>query len=657
MLPRTLAFLSLVFALLFYSCSPQNSQVIAKFGDQEIGLKEFEKAYKNNEVGAEKTSKDSLSRMKDYLNLYVNFRMKLRDAYVRGYDQDSSLQSEIQDYKKKIGATYIINTRLIEPGVRKLYERRKTEYRISIILISPKPQGWNAAETKANKILDSLKSGADWDSMAKKYSEDKYSASEGGDLFYFTAGELPYQLEDAMYDTQPGQIYPEPVKISIGYVILKVTDRRERRPEIRVSHIMIAFDKNGKRDTTGTWEKIDTVMQKLKAGGNFAKLAEEYSQDSGSSKNGGDLGYMDIRRLVRVKPFAEAAFNLKKVGDISGIVKSQFGYHIIKLTDVRPLPKFGEDEQKLKDLYQKTRYNADYDLFVDSLKKKYDYKLNNAVLNEVIKATDTLNINQADPKLAELKTDTLFTYADAAYTVGEFTDYMHKDKDIGQAKLSGGPIDKALQKAGGDIMIEKDAEGLDKTDPAFADLMKDYKDGVYIFKLQQDEVWNKINADSADLYKYYLANKDKYLTKPKVSFSEIFSRNDSLINALYARINNGENFETLAAKYTERPGFKVKKGIWESVDTTSELARAAYDLKSDGEITKPVKYEGGYSIIKLLKKEPSRPETFEEAKQEVAGAYQDFKSKELEQDYLKKLDKIYKPKIYYNKLEEAFKNN
>ena len=657
MLSRTFAFLSLALALVFYSCSPQNSQVVAKFGNQEIGLKEFEKAYAANEIGAEQTPKDSLAKMKNYLNLYVNFRMKLRDAYVRGYDQDSSLQSEIQNYKKQIGATYLINTRIIEPGVRKLYERRKTEYRISIILIGPKNLGWNGAEVRANKIMDSLKNGADWDTMVKKYSDDKYSAKEDGDLFYFTAGELPYQLEDAMYKTQPGQIYPEPVKLSIGYVIFKVTDRRVRRPEIRVSHIMIAFVKNGKPDTTGTWEKIDTVMQKLKAGENFAKLAKEYSQDPGSNKNGGDLGYMDIRRLVRVKPFDEAAFNLKKVGDISGIIKSQYGYHIIKLTGIKPYPKFGEVEQKLKDMYQKSRYNADYDSFVDSLETKYNYKLNNSVLNEIVKTTDTLNINQADPKLAEIKNDTLFTYADKAFTVGDFTDYLHKDKDIGVIKLSRESIDKAAKKAGGNIVMEQDAEGLNKTDPKFADLMKDYRDGVYIFKLQQDEVWNKIKSDSAELYKYYLTNKDKYLTKPKVHFSELFTRNDSLMNSLYLRLKNGENFDSLAAEYAEHPGFKVEKDLWESVDTTSELAQAAYNLESLGVFSKPFKYEGGYSIVRLLKKEPSRQESFEEAKQEVAGAYQDLQSKELEQDYLKRLDKIYNPKIYYDKLEEAFKNN
>ncbi len=657
MLLRILAFLSIAFAFVFYSCSPQNSQVVAKFGNEDIGLKEFEKAYAANEGGTEQAQKDSLSKMKNYLNLYVDFRMKLRDAYVRGYDKDSALQAEIKDYKKKIGVTYILDHQLIIPAIKTLYNKRKWEFRLSYLLIRPHPDKAQETKQKAENILDSLKHGADWDTMVKKYSEDKNTADDGGDIFYFTGGELPYQLEDAMYETAPGSIYPKVLDTQFGYMILKVTDKRERRPEIRASHIMISFyDKASKLDSTGAWAKINTVLQKLKNGGNFAELAKEYSQDPGSNSQGGDLGYFQIRRMV--KPFAEAAFNLKKVGDISGIVKSRFGYHIIELTGIKPYPSFEDEQNDLKKRYEKLRYKADYDSLVAKLESKYNYKLNSKTVSEFTGNADTLKAGQINSAIEKMNNDTLFTYAGQYYSINDLLDYINNDNNIRNRKLIPEVVNEVIKKASGEAMLEKEAQGLDKTDPDFASIMNDYKDGVYIFKLQEDEVWSKIKSDSTDLHNFYEKNKDAYMTKPEVSFREIYVKNDSLIKYCYNMLNKGAGFDSLAVKYTERPGFKAKHGLWENIDVkASELSKVANDLANPGDYSKPIKVDNGFALVELVKKMPVRQKSFEEAKPELAGAYQEVKIKELEKDYLDRLDKIYKPKIYYDKLEEAFKEN
>ncbi len=657
MLLRTFAFLSIAFAFVFYSCSPQNSQVIAKFGNQDIGLKEFEKAYAANEGGLEKAKQDSLAKMKNYLNLYVNFRMKLRDAYVRGYEKDSSLQAEIENYKKKIGVTYIIDHQLVDPAIKKLYNKRKWEFRVSYLLIRPQPNKAQALKEKADNILDSLKNGADWDMMVKKYSEDKYTSSDGGDIFYFTAGELPPALEDAMYATEPGHVYPKVIDTQFGYIILKVTEKRERRPEIRASHIMIAFyNASNKLDSTGAWAKIDTVLQKLKEGADFAQLAKEYSQDPGSKSQGGDLGFFQIRRMV--KPFADAAFNLKKIGDISGIVESKYGYHIIKLTGIKPYPAFDEVESTLKKIYEKSRYQADYDSLIAKLESKYNYRLDAGTIHSLSQNTDTLMAGQTNPVLEKMKNDTVFTYTGQYYSVNDLLNYISKDNDVKNKKLIPEILNGEINKAAGEAMLEHEADGLDKTDSGFASIMDDYRNGVYIFKLQEDEVWSKIKSDSTELYNYYLKNKDAYLTSPAVSFREIFTRSDSVIKLCYNLLNHGADMDSLAVKYTERPGFKAKHGLWENVDTAStELSIVANKLTKPGDYSKPIKTDGGFSIVELVKKIPVRPKTFEEAKPELAGAYQEIKIKELEKNYLDRLDKIYQPKIYYDKLEEAFKDN
>jgi peptidyl-prolyl cis-trans isomerase D len=102
-------------------------------------------------------------------------------------------------------------------------------------------------------------------------------------------------------------------------------------PERReASHILIPFGK----DPAAALKQADQVLALAKSGQNFAALAKKYSQDPGSAQNGGSLGWMD--RTGFVAPFADALFSIKAVGDIAGPVKSQYGYHIIRLDGIQP---------------------------------------------------------------------------------------------------------------------------------------------------------------------------------------------------------------------------------------------------------------------------------------------------------------------------------
>jgi len=657
MLLRVATLLTFALALILSSCAPEHSQIVlAEFGNQKVKMGEFEKAYENNVGSLEQAKKDSLSKLKNFLNLYVDFKMKLRDAFVRGFDQDTSLQNELLNYKKQIGVTYLLDTKLVEPAIHKLYERRKWELRVSHIMFRPDSTGFKDAEKMANAILDSIKNGASFSEMAKKYSQDKFSAPDGGDIFYVTAGELPPSFEDACYATEPGHVYPHVVKTRFGYHIIKVTDKRLRVPEIRASHILASFYKNGKPDTAAARAKIDTVMAKLKAGGDFAELAKEYSDDPGSKVRGGDLGFFQIRSMVR--PFAEAAFDIKNIGDISGIVKTRFGYHIIKLTGRKPYPSFEAEEANLKKMYKQTLYQEQYDSLIASLRKEYNYKLNENTYNELIGRSDTLRVGQENKELVQIKNDTLYTYAGKYTSVGGFLAELFKRFDFADRKMTAGLIASGVSKISGEDLLNEDALNLDKTDPKFADLMNNYKNGIYIFQLQQDEVWNKINIDSTKLHDYYLKNKDKYVWPDRVNFAEIYAKSDSAIKFYYSLLQKGENFDSVAAKYTERPGYEKKAGIWGLQDvSSSELSAEANKLDKPGDYSKPFHSVNGFSIVSLIAKDPSHIKTFEEAKAEVSGAYQELESKNLENNYVDSLDKLYKPKIFYNELDKAFKSN
>ncbi len=643
-------------AYLFVSCTPEHSKiVIAEFDDSKVTMNDFEKAYAKNVGGYENAAKDSLNNYKNFADLYVNFKMKLKDAESKGYQNLPELNQELLDYKKKVGASYILEKYLVDPAVKDLYEKRKIEVRASHIMIRPQNNDWDAAKKLADAIMDSIKMGASFEDMVTKYSQDKYSVPKGGDISYFTAGQLPIEFESAAYKTEKGQIYPEVVKTNFGYHIIKVTDKHARVPKIRASHIMAAFTNNQMaiKDTNAAKAKMDTILAALKSGEDFAEVAKKYSDDPGSKDEGGDLGYFERRTMV--PEFEDAAFKLD-VGQVSGVVKTIYGLHVIKVTDKLPYPSIEEDRENLKNILKRTRYNDLYNAFADSIAKSENLVVNETAIQQIVGYNDSTYVG-ADIKGAEEIGDTpIFTFTNKNETVNDLYTRMKNDTEFAGKRINNDLVRKAVNKFSREIALEVKALTLDQSDPQFADLMQDYKNGIFIFKLQEDEIWNKVKIDSSKLVDFYEKTKDKYAWKDRVAFTEIFSKRDSLIKDYYNQLKSGVSFDSLAKK-SERPGYKgAKDGKFDLQNAdASELSKDAFKLKMVGDYTEPIPNSGGFSILRLDIKEPARLKTYEEAKPEILGAYQEAESKRIENEYMNSLKSKYKPVIYYDELQEAFK--
>ncbi len=657
---KLLISLSLTVLFGMFACTPEHSKIIvAEYDDEEITMGEFENAYVKNVGSWEKAQKDSLEDYKNFLDLFVNYKMKLKDAYARGLDKNPDLQNEMAQYRKNIAVTWFLDKELVEKGIKKLYEQRKNELRVSHIMIRTDTLSDEEAKKRAEEVLAKLKKGEKFEDLVKKYSDDKYSVNKGGDVYYFVAGEILADFEDAAYETPVDSVYPEPLKTRFGYHIIKVTERRPYRPEIRASHILVAFnDKDGNpKNKEALLARIKAIHTRALKGENFAELAKEYSDDTISKKRGGDLGFFTRRRMV--KPFDEAAFNLKK-GEISDIVETKFGYHIIKLTDEKPYPSFEKSQSLLKKIYEKTRYKRDLDKLVKKLAKEYNLQTVEPTVNYILSMADTIKFpDYFDSEMREkVKDKVLFTFAGNNVICDTVFFRLKKDKSYNNWKINKKFLDSAIKKVSQELMLEERVKNLEQEDPEFAKLMDEYRNGLYIFELQKKEVWDKLKIDSTDIYNYYLAHKDKYFTTDKVDFSEIFSRNDSLINLYYDKLKAGADFDSLAEKVTERVGYKRKKGHFGSIEVMkNELAMKAATLEKPGEFTRPFKYGNGWSIVKLNKRERARQKTFEEAKAQAASDLQDEESKRLENEYIDRLKAIYHPVYYYDKLKNAFKTD
>lgn len=642
-------------SILFISCSTEHSNIlIGKFSDTEITMSEFEKAYTKNVGSREKAINDSFEDYKNFVDLYMNFKMKLRDAKVRGYHQDQALNDELIEYKRKVGASYILEKNLVEPALKKLYDQRKTEIRASHLMIRSTPER-DIEESKkfAQALLDSIKSGkATFEELVERHSDDQFSKPKGGDIFYFTAAQLPIEFEEAAYKTNKGEVYPEIVQTSFGLHIIKVTDRKPRVPKIRASHILASYaNESGEVDSVAAYEKIKQVKTLLQNGEDFIKVAREHSDDTGTREVGGDLGFFERRMMVQ--EFDEAAFNLKP-GEVSDIVQTGFGYHIIKLTELPPSPSFEEDKENIRNIYRRLRYPADHQNLISQLREKYNYQLNQRTIDRIVGYADSVKIGADYPAMDEIGNETVFSYANHNIDFRTFYDKLKSDATNVGKLFTAELITNASNKISEELLLEEEALTLDLKNPEFAELMEDYRNGIYIFKLQEEEVWNKVQLDSVRLVQFYEQNKEKYTFPDRVTYTELFVRVKDNADNYYQEIKAGANFDSLVVNFTERSGMKEKEGRYElqAVGST-EFSKAVSELKP-GEFTEPIQNSGGYSILRLDVKEPARIKTFEEARAEVSGAFQEAESKRLEQEYIQRLKATYKPVINYDKLHLAF---
>lgn len=666
MLSRTsgILFLTIIFSAFLFSQNKQDETVIAKYGKHNITVGEFNQAYAKNGQGSGNVKKGSLSNLDSFLHLYLIYKMKLADGYSRGYEKDPSVLKELKSYNNQLKEKLLIDRKIIEPNLNRLYERGKLEYRVSHIMFTPEKGHEKETLKIAQEVLDSVKNGTNFAQMAEKYSQDRYSRDNGGDLYYITSGQLPLSIENAVYSTEKGEVYPKLVKSNFGYHIIKVTDKRERRFKIRASHILLhpkanenATPEENQAMIDSSRQLADTVLQKLKAGGDFTKLALEYSMDEGSAMRGGDIGFFSRNQTVR--SFDEAAFNLKKVGDISGVVKSPFGYHIIKLTGILDYPSFKDLRDELLKQFKAKQYNEIYDNLLDSLRIKYKYEPNYHIIKKIQDIIDTAKGGIDLSKLpASFRAKTIFTAGKLKLSVNDYIDQVKSLPQKENESLAGLPIRQSVAKIAGEQLLAEEADNYKKNDPALKSMLEDYKKGAIIFKIQQEEVWNRVKIDSASVYDYFRRNEKKYMWPDRVKFTELFTLSDSLIHHYKKLLASGANFDTLCAKYTERKGYKERGGHWTLRDINhNDLYQKAWKMKRMGEYSDIYKNFGGYSIIRLDLKDPAHIKTFEEAKPEVSSDYQEKQMKKLEEAYEKKLAAKYKPIIYMDRFEKIYKKN
>lgn len=647
---------------LFLGIAGCGGSYVADIAGEKISTAEFEQVYAKNNGGREAAAKSSAEDRQKFLDLYVKFRLKVKEAYALGYDKDQELIKELAEYRKNLGVSYMLDQEITGPAIEKMYQRRTKEVRASHIMMrleeSSSPADTLAAWTAIRKVYDSLKAGGDFTTLARNNSQDPSVSYNGGDLYYFTSGAMVPEFEDMVFTLKPGETGV--VRTQFGYHIVKVTDIKDNPGAVHVSHIMKRLSPQpAAEESSAAAAELLKVRDSVMRGGDFAEFARTMSDDTFSGQRGGDLGFVDRGRTVR--EFDEAMFALKD-GELSGIVKTQFGLHLLKRHETRGIPPFKELEQQLRSEYQRNRFQYDYDNMVAKIKAQYAFAVNDASKKAFAAAVDT-SATTNDARWDSTVTDVvrampLFTFGGRSVSVGAAIAAAEPMPELKGLPLNApSTVDAIVERTGKEFITEHHARQLEVRFPDFARTMKEYEEGILLFKAEQENVWNKVQPTDSALRAYHAAHASAYTWPDRVNIREIFVATDSAAKTVKQALT-GYTTETLVPKKTKtrskKPQFdtirtavapisfdsaavlygtraatKEQRGAWGLLPTaTNDLTSRGWHMaEADSMLYFP--FENGFSFVKVLQKDPAREKTFEEAQSELSGAFQESETKRI----------------------------
>ena len=477
----------------------QNEKTLVTINKEKTTVADFKRIYEKNLDAIDSEEAKDVTKN---LELYINYILKVKEAYQIKLDTLPSYKREIASYKNQLSAPYLQDTTFITALVKEVYFRTKNEVKAKHILIRTSkdaiPKDTLIAYHKIVKIRNRIINGEDFEKVAAETSEDKSAQDDlktgrkgnNGNLGYFNAFKMVSSFEDAAYATKVGEV-SMPFKSQFGYHILKVDDFRVAKGELEVAHILIA-------DTTSIGkDKIDQIYGKLQKKEVFDVLAKEYSDDKGSKANGGKLNKFGTGRMV--KSFEDAAYSIENVGDFSKPFRSRFGWHIVKLLKKHPIKSFAELKNELRGkIKRSSRMQMSETAVINKLKATYSI-----VDNE--EAKKILERNNIRAMQADSLQNTLFSINDKKITQETFVKYIRNRRHI--------PVYVLFDMFKNQEILNYYKENLVYTEPEYAYTLKEYEDGLLLFELMQQKIWNKSSKDTLGLKTYYANNKEKYNSK------------------------------------------------------------------------------------------------------------------------------------------------
>lgn len=619
----------------------QQDPVIMTIDGKPVTKSEFLQIYLKNNPDP-KFDKASLD---EYVELFKKFKLKVIEAEALGYDTIPKLVRELNGYKKQLAMPYLQDSTKNEELVREAYDRLQNEVRASHILIKAdektSPEDTLKIYNRLLAMKKRIENGEDFASiaMAPNGSEDPSVSSNGGDLGYFTAFQMVYPFEDAAFKTEIGKV-SMPFRTRFGYHILMVSDKRPARGTMEAAHIMVRVTKEStEQEVNAARDKANEIYDLIEKGEKFEDLVKKYSDDGSTLSKGGILPQFGTGAASRMVPeFEDAAFELKNDGDVSKPIRTDFGFHIIKRISWKPVSSFEEMEKEIRTRVSRdSRSQITQASFVEKLKKEYGFKKKNdkPVLwfENVLDSTYYLGLFKAASVSASKP---IFTLNGKKYTQQDFAIYLEQNY---RSANKGGDVKQMLldqyAKWEKKAIIDYESDRLPEKYPAYKALLKEYHDGILLYEVMSDLVWNKAMRDTSGLKAYYEENKSNYMWNLRYEADVIECKDQKIAEQVYQMMQNDTVQVNAVVKEVNKDSelnVRLRNGKLD-VEKTAYLK----DQKLVNGLNKSYEFEGKYYVVRLKEEIQPTQKEFYEAKGAVTSDYQN----KLEKDWLAELEAKY----------------
>ena len=546
----------------------------------------------------------------------MNYKLKLAEAKALRYDKDPAYINEFMSYKNQLIQTYLTDKNVTDDLVREAYYRTENEVKAQHILVlldeveTDTLAAYSKIEAYRERFLNE-----DFESLKKELHNGKSVFVE--DLGYFSAFKMVYNFESVAYATKVGSV-SQPFRTRFGFHVVKVLDKRKSKGQVSVAHIMIA---NTQKDTTlVAKDRIQELHRLLLQGEDFGELAKQFSDDKSSSIRGGELKPFKSGQ-INSEIFETTAFELSPSNPISIPIQTQFGWHILKYINRKQVQSFEELQSELESRVGKdSRSQLVKAKMLEQLLAEYQIETPNSNL---AKFESNLNYNTSK-NVWELpsnfnKSQSFLNIKNQTHTYLDFLEFLNNNlKSIKKEWPTSVVVKKQYASFLEKSVFRYKEENLEKENKEFSYILNEYREGLLLFELMQDKIWEGAKNDSIGLQEFYNLNKQNYIWPDRIEGS-------------VARSSKAKYIKRVRKYWAKNKSIKLIDEVLNKKQQNVIFSNGELEL-GHPTLPKSIPYKTGLSnvikensnfyVINVTALKPTTLKTFEEAKGQLLADYQ-----------------------------------
>ena len=609
------------------------AQTLFTYGTNQVSKQEFLRAYNKNKTEV----KDKQQALKEYLDLYAKFKLKVQAAKEMKLDTLQQLNYDVQNFRTQVEEGYLNDEKGIDQLLDEALARSQKDIHLLHFYIAISNKMAAADTIKAKKAMeevreDLLKGKTDYDELVNEISAE-FTKIKGTDIGYITALQIPYQFENVAYSLKPGGV-SKVIRTKTGLHVFKNEGEKPSAGRWKIAQILLAVPPNVDAVTLKKIEHIaDSLYNSLQAGADFAEMAKKLSDDKLTYMIGGEMPEFGTGKYDL--PFETAVFALKNDGDITKPIFTGYGFHIVKRLQQKPTPIGRTDENFVytikQQLLQDARANIPKANFTKQVLAKIGFKKNTAVKDEVLYQYADSVVESKTVGNYPINSKPIFSFTQLQVKGSDWLNFV-KDYKLNNDVYKGESNKELLEKYINTAGIEYYRKHLEEFNDDFKYQMQEFKEGNMLFETMERNVWSRAANDSIGLMHFYTTHATQYKWAASASVYLFNCNSDKVANEAAVALQNGKSWKTIADESEGK--IQADSGRYE----LSQIQLAPGSIIKEGTITKPLVNTSDFtaSFVKILQLYPANaPRSFDEAKGLVINDYQNY----LEEQWLTELKK------------------